>query len=530
MKMFISIKNTCGGLPFAIAAILGLSAISACGRACAGSPLPMLDSVSIDGIMWKFAQKTPVGRFVTGDYYVVGNVSVVSVRPAPTDERNGSVLNVPIDPGISGFDGRVSSGRFRSSLRAVFPVAMKPGDALISSISLDTVGSIEPWLREGEGESPESPVKTVSILTCLSAPVSPDAFRPSYGDRQQKVYFADSLRRSLLPNLSKVSQMPDIKKWAWHFRRPWLDVCFFAFDAAADYQAMYGREVGRSVGMGTLMLCCDYTSAEKESLLAGMVQYGIDLWGCARAGYKGWQAHGGHGSGRKWPIIFAGLLLGDTAMASPNTTYPSLRFGEDMQTMYGPCWTGANVVYAGHQGVIDGKPAGTTPGWGPYEHKPPAQWADSNKIGEDYRRCCTSLSWIGEALAARIMKAGKRWNHDAFFDYVDRWMTENDSAAVLEIKRAKAWDYTADWARQRQCWDKFVENMWKAYRHVNDNAVLEGGAPGSSRPGLLKPRVRQGWRVFDLSGRAMIYRQSLKNGVFFIQNENHHMQSICTVK
>ncbi|MBN1575897.1 MAG: hypothetical protein JW913_05050 [Chitinispirillaceae bacterium] len=440
--------------------------------------LPLSDSISIDGITWEFSAKVPVGRFVNGDYYVVGEVTVNSVRPAPTDERNGSVLNMPVNQGISGFDSRVSSNRFRANLRAAFPLAMKPGDAVVSSISLDTIGSYEPWLREGNNESPVSPVKTVSVLTCLASAVAADAFRPSYCDREQKIYHTGSLHRDLLPNLPKVDKMPDIKTWAWHFRRPWLDVCFFHFDAAAEYQAMYGREVARSVGIGTLMLMCDYTAAEKESLLVNIIQYGIDLWGIARAGYPGWQAHGGHGSGRKWPIIFAGIMLGDPAMASPNGAYPSLRFGEDMQTMHGQCWTGANVVYAGHQGVIDGKPASATPGWGPYEHKPPVQWADSNKIGEDYRRCCTGLSWVGEALAARFMNATSLWNHDAFFDYVDRWMFENDSAAVKTIKEVRGWDYTKEWARQGQCWDDFVENMWKEYRASFPQKITSERRPG----------------------------------------------------
>jgi hypothetical protein len=483
--------------------------------------LPIVDSIIKDGITWKFDQGVPVGRFVNGDYYVVGNVNVKSVAPAPTAERNGSVLNLSIDPGVSGFDSRVSSNRYRASLRAGFPLAMKPGDALISSISLDTIGSFEPWLREGNGESPESPVKTVSILTCLNAAVPSSAFRPSYCDRGQKIYDANDLKRELLPNLQKVSGIPDLKSWAWHFRRPWLDVCFFSFDAAAQYQAVYGREIARSVGMGTLMLCCNYSAAEKESLLVNIVQYGIDLWGIARAGYSGWQAHGGHGSGRKWPIIFSGMLLGDTTMASPTSTLPSLRFGEDMQTMYGACWTGAKVVYAGHQGVFDGKIVATTPGWGPYEHKPPSQWADSNQIGEDYRRCCTSLSWVSEALCARIMKATKLWNHDAFFDYVDRWMTENDSAAVIEIKRAKGWDYSADWARQRQCWDPFVQNMWKTYRSLQDNEVRNGGKIFFSGKTLkASSDVKISRRIFNLLGKSMNNRRTLINGIYLVQNKD----------
>jgi hypothetical protein len=153
-------------------------------------------------------------------------------------------------------------------------------------------------------------------------------------------------------------------------------------------------------------------------------------------------------------------MLGDDEMQSPNTVLPELNFGEDMQTMYDQCWTGADVVYAGHIG-----PEGNEfrDGWGPYEHLHPRDWYDN--LGEGYRRCCTSLCWVGQALAARIMKAMEYWDHPAFFDYVDRWMTEDDSEAVQIILQTRGWDYTADWSRQGQCWDEFVQNMWDAYRN-----------------------------------------------------------------
>ena len=426
-------------------------------------PLPLLDSVSIDSITWKFARPTPVGRFVNGQVYILGPTVISGITPPPGNGRNGSVLNLPPDQGISGFDDRVGGNRFRERLRVYPPIAMKPGDALISSISVGTVGTDKRWLKEDEAAI--SPVRSVSILTCLAAPVAADAFRPSYCGRSRKIYYADSLRQNLLPNLKMWrSGTPDIALFARHFKRPWLDVCFFGFDAAIGYQPDYGREVARATGMASLLLCCDFTPAEKESLLVNFVQYGIDLWGIASAGYPGWPAWGGHGSGRKWPIIFAGLMLNDSAMANPSGAYPRLFFGEDMQTMYDKGWTGAGVVYAGQRGVVNGKAVSTVPGWGPYENKPPDDWGDSNKIGEDDRRCCTSLSWVAEALCAHLLGAEKLWNHDAFFDYVDRWMTEDDSRSVAEIKQAKGWDYSASWGRQRQCWDDFVQNMWEVYR------------------------------------------------------------------
>jgi hypothetical protein len=62
------------------------------------------------------------------------------------------------------------------------------------------------------------------------------------------------------------------------------------------------------------------------------------------------------------------------------------------------------------------------------------------------------------------MHAEGSWAHDAFFDYVDRWMFENDGDFVKQIKAATGKDFDKDWARQGQCWDTFVNEMWAKYR------------------------------------------------------------------
>ena len=425
--------------------------------------LQFRDRISQHGITWTFDGKVPVGKFVNGDYYVVGDVTIVSITPKPENGRNGSVLNLPTYPGQSGFDARVKQGRYDPALRASLPIHMKPGDSLISTISVEKMGELPPPLRPKD--KAVSPVRTAAVLTCLAKPVPPDAFRPSYCDREQKIYLARNLHRELLFNLAPVEggleQGPwkiTLEDWADRFQRPWLDVCFFGFDAPIDYMPHYGSEIGRSVGVASLVLLLDFPRERKERLLINFVQYGIDLWGIVRAGHRGWPAHGGHGSGRKWPILFAGILLGDEDMQSPKRKYPKVVFGEDMHTIYGKGWTGAKVVYAGHVGK-DGRLGEI--GWGAYEHLHPSEW--KNSLGENYRRCCTSIAWVGQALAARLMKAEKIWGHDAFFDYVDRWMTEDDTQAIQEIKRARGWDYSAKWARQGQAWDPFVNNMWKKY-------------------------------------------------------------------
>ena len=434
-------------------------------KAAGSGDLKHLETISQHGITWKFDKKVPIGRFVNGDYYVVGAATIISIAPKPENGRNGSVLNIPPDPRISGFDSRVQSQRYYPKISATLPISMKPGDALISTISVRAVGEFPSPLRGSE--SSISPVLSAAVLTCVKDPLPKDAFRPSYADRRQKIYHARNIQWNLLPGLKRVNaglfdtfMAPTPREFAELFQRPWLDVCFFGFDAPIQYMPCYSREIGRAVGIASLILTLDYTRKEKEPLLINFVQYGIDLWGLVQAGYQGWPAHGGHGNGRKWPIIFAGLMLGDQEMRSPDKKYPKILFGEDMQTMYGKGWTGAKALYAGHVGKEGSK---RDIGWGAYEHLPPSEWP--NPIGETYRRCCTSVSWVGQALAARILHAEKYWDHDAFFDYVDRWMTEDDTKAVNEIFKAKGWDYSADWARQGQAWDPFVNVMWSKYRY-----------------------------------------------------------------
>jgi hypothetical protein len=159
-------------------------------------------------------------------------------------------------------------------------------------------------------------------------------------------------------------------------------------------------------------------------------------------------------------------LLDDPQLAGVTASFPKVSFGEDEQTAYGPSWTGAKVVFAGHSGIDtatgEGRSRGN--GWGPYEHTPPSEWKSGQHTSEAYRRCCTSVGWVAQALALRLLHAEKSWGHDAFFDYVDRWMYENDAAFVKSIKEATGRDHDKEWSRQGQAWDAFVNEMWSRHR------------------------------------------------------------------
>jgi hypothetical protein len=329
------------------------------------------------------------------------------------------------------------------------------------------------------GVDDSSPIRTAAVLTCVGEPQPADAFRPAFCDRKQRIYLARNLKRELLPAAARTKSTPKIEQYIRFTERPWVGTCFFGFEEPVENMPQYGLEYGRVAGISALLLCTDLAAHEKEPLLVNYVQVGIDLGGMVRSGHPGWTAWGGHGSGRKLPIVFAGLVLGDDELANINKSFPKVSFGEDEQTAYGDCWTGAKVVFAGHSGIDaatrHARHRGN--GWGPYEHMPPAQWQSGQKTSEAYRRCCTSVGWVAQALALRLMHAEKPWGHDAFFDYVDRWMYENDAEFVKTIREATGQDHDKQWARQGQAWDAFTNEMWAAHR-----ATLPAPTDGWKKP------------------------------------------------
>jgi hypothetical protein len=451
--------------------------------------LALVSSVSQYGITWTFDGEVRAGQFVNGDWYVVGPATVRAIDPRPlfgreipdgeldhmdrerpVDQRvrNGFMLDPPARMEVS-YDSGVRNW-FTPSLIQKLPAAMKPGDSLVSTISMPKGLVLHAQLRNKieRGVDDSSPIRTAAVLTCVGEPQPPDAFRPGFCDRKARIYLARNLRRRLLPTAASTAGRPPVERYIRFTRRPWVGTCFFGFEEPVENMPQYGLEVGRVAGITALLLSSDLSPEAKEPLLQNYVQIGIDLGAMVRAGHPGWTGWGGHGSGRKLPIVFAGLLLGDDELASINRSFPGVSFGEDEQTAYGESWTGAQVVFAGHSGIDAatgvGRDRARGAAWGPYEHLPPERWKEGQNTSESYRRCCTSVGWVAQALSLRLLHAEKAWSHDPFFDYVDRWMYEDDGAFVKAIKEATGKDHDHDWSRQGQAWDAFVNEMWALHR------------------------------------------------------------------
>jgi len=455
-------------------------------------------SVSQFGITWTFDKEYQVGQFANGDYWVIGPVNIISINPPSIEINgtttvdgftpgsgpgakirimNGSMINPSPEKGaLQGYDnemyqwhpsGRIYGGHYDSSLNVALNVSkanqltVSPGSSLVSTISLE------------KGYRPQ--LKTAAILTVLASPAPKGSFRPPYSGSDKTVKFnQNGLKYNLLKKLAKVSSTPELSSVERYFERPWVDHVpnwVGRYCHPAENMPDYGREMATQIGEAALMLHLDLTNEQKETLLIRYVQLGIDLFGIIKDGGKdNWLPNGGHTQGRKWPIMFAGFILDVAEMKKigkksgdylylnghglDNFPPDYIQFNEDGQTFYvsqddvdrthGEKWKlDHRNVKKGQTLMYETSDIGM-PEWGIHHTKVPFQ--DNKHWNAIYRRCCTANSYGGFVLAALIMELRSEWNHNALFDYMDRYMS-------IEEK--------GQWTRQRS---RFVEDMWDKYR------------------------------------------------------------------
>ncbi len=473
----------------------------------AAAPPAQVKTITQYGITWTFEQEVPAGQFVTGDWWVVGPVTVVSVSPAPgpapADEpateaksiygatslgndkrlRNGSMLfsadtEIPMDFSKQGYDSRLAN--FDPALCTKFPCSLVPGQSLVSGISSENynkkgglatpyVPAIQtPDLTKGLAAGKEIPLAldTAAVLTCLDQTPPADAFRPSYIGKTKTIYRAKDIRWDLLPNLKPVAATPDWNAMARVFERPWLDhISSWLIQATGpgQNQPSYGGIFSNLTSTAGLMLLLDVPQKQKEKLMISYLQLGIDLHGLAECG-RLWFSDGGHWMGRKWPIIFASAMLDQPAlrtfppvdlqalrahskleiMPSPaGVPAPTTIFQEDLDTYYGKGADGQNVLW---QVVFH------THTRQAFLEKPFAEWNEDDKFSNKYY--WTTGNWNAFALAALYMKMKSAWNHDAYFDYCDWFMAPGQTRLDANGKSIPTRDTTA----------VFVQQMWDAYR------------------------------------------------------------------
>lgn len=430
---------------------MGRMRVSTSGRmfffACAvtGSAVAApVSSITQYGITWTFDKAYESGTYASGDYWVVGPVNVVSVTPTPTGTRNGSAVNPK--GGHQGYDDR--GGEFATDENVSFPYTLKVDESLVSSVSKPEGGSFQNV----------GCLSSQAVLTAVAAPPAATALRPAYAGTFKQKLDSALVHWERLPKLSAPSSKPNGADLLHMAERPRIDhmsswtiqhSCAEEnwYNGAGEH-ACYGREYGAFISDAALYVTLD--TPEREALAISLIQLGIDNYGVLRAGGS-WAPNGGHHNGRKWPIVLAALLLDDCDLLKVGQDYDDSHFGEDGQTYAG---AGGKALFGWDCGGGQGSYfENGCSGGGAKDCRDPAGQVDGC---EDYRNCCTSAYWVGEALSTLMLHAEPIWNHAPFFAYVDRWMS-GDVQGGGSAQNA------------------FVDDLWKQYRNA-----LPAGAPAST--------------------------------------------------
>ena len=445
-----------------------------------GSTPDQVQSITHHHITWTFDKAYPSGRFANGDYWILGPVVVTSISNDLNEERftieaghNGSMLN-PGATGKQGYDKRLHS--YKAELNAAL-IDGKPisADNPLNISNNSTLISMVSWLYNsktdtekgcpkfnGGTKAPRPVTRIGAILTVLSEAPAPGSFRPAYcGDNKAILFNITDIDFSKLLELEPVKHTPMVEAMAKRMSRPWIDHVH-EYLGAMVHPSMnlpnYGREMCGTANTVALMLHLKMDKAEKMKLLIPYIQYGIDCFGITQVG-GGWPANGGHGMGRKLPILAAGTLLNDQAMLDIGKS--KTRFHDDEQTFYveeidiershSDKWkpdsrAADKLSYSEeHLGM---------PEWGIRHFLKP--FADNRGWRTPYRDINNTVL-PGTALAASMFQLREAWNHDALFDYARRIMHE-PKVSLNKINSTNAPDH-------------FSFNMWQAYAKAYVNPI-----------------------------------------------------------
>ena len=411
------------------------------------SPLPALAlEITHRNVTWTITGDPVNGTYANGDPWVVGPVTITSISPESTDSngwwQHGTQVNAVAGTGPQGFDSSMSEGGQGPWYSIVLnvdpghtglPLVLTEG-TVIKAISRTSRPSVR-----GAGSRPQ--LLGMEYLTVVTAAPTDGAFRPPpVGTDKTSEWTTADLDFSILRNLPVLPGAPDenvVEDW---FLRPWPS---FILDNQGRWvhplanMPNYGRDFGRRLGQGGLLLHSEI--GDKKTLYIRMVQIGIDTYATVRGNHF-FTGFGAINSGRKWPVLLAGLGLKDEGIqhvASGGITTPGsapdasrLNFSFDLQTWYVLPEDVGRVMHS-----ADGRPRETyreehvgLPEWGE-QH-----WKQAVRDGSNWNAYYRNIAFAGEfggILSAVLTKGGtEAWGWPATIEYFDRYMNDRPGGAV----------------------------------------------------------------------------------------------------
>lgn len=397
-------------------------------------------------VTWTIDGDPVHGTYANGDPWVVGPVTITSITPESTDSngwwQHGTQVNAVAGTGPQGFDSAMSEGGQGPwySLKLNVdpghtgePLVVDEG-MVIKSISR----SSRPAVR-GAGSRPQ--LLDMEYMTVVTEAPPAGAFRPPpVGTDKTSAWTTEDLDYSILRDLPVLPGAPEkdaVEDW---FLRPWPS---FILDNQGRWvhplrnMPNYGRDFGRRLGQGGLVLHSEI--GDKTRLYIRLVQIGIDTYATVREG-NFFNGFGAINSGWKWPVLLAGLALGDKeiqTVASGGVTKPGsspnadrLNFSFDRQTWYVLPGDVGREMYS-----RDGRPRETygeehvgLPEWGE-QH-----WKQAVRDGSNWNAYYRNIAFAGDfggILSGVLTKGGtEAWGWPATIEYMDRYMKDRPGGAV----------------------------------------------------------------------------------------------------
>ncbi len=383
-------------------------------------------STASNAIEFVFEQDYICGQFANGDWWVTDPagqaVRIREIYPKAKSGRNGFEIN-PMHNDKQGFDHRIA--HYDPALVPTLPMSL-PARAVTSVVKTASV----------KNRSCKVCVQFAAVLTIVPEEL-PDSWallRPGYFSENKDFYDSRTLDVSVLGKLEHRFALERGKvSFAWiaqRYRHVQLDHLMGWYGRAMhpiDNMPDYGADIARDNALVVLRFLLDDFDAHQPVARRALINYlqmSIDLKSMLAGGVQ-WRADGGHGNGRKLPLLFAGKLFHDPVFFElVNKT----DFSEDLQVYLSPV---NNLALFGRKCSDEAYWSNMRFNRGAKDCRDPYGLIDGGgkHIGEAYQFCCTAKPWKYTALAASLLDIAQLWNNPAFFTYVRRWVAKGVHAA-----------------------------------------------------------------------------------------------------
>jgi hypothetical protein len=222
----------------------------------------------------------------------------------------------------------------------------------------------------------------------------------------------------------------------------------------------------------------------KLAALNNYVQAGVDWYGIVKGGGR-YSADGGHMLGRKLPIAFTGVMLGDAdikavaasgAFSEDSHLYLSAQAGEkgrngQARQYFNNTAQGGMVLFGKvcPAGMYEAEQNGKG---GARDCRDPLGLIDGGEIpGDVYQACCTSIPYRNTSLAVRLMPDLRTtWDNEVFHMYADRWA--NHGAWTKPDTKSRYIELHGSSKNAGFYGSKFQAGMWAAYKGRVGNTFI----------------------------------------------------------